>query len=492
MTVNLDSEITPIDPEKTEYARMLANLQGNILKSHGRNFSLHLFLTFAAAPEISRRWVAGFAERFVTSAYQQHLQSKALNDVERLFGGFYLSAAGYQSLGFDDLSEFEEDNSIENNVLISFKDGMAAGFDELSDAPPDEWDAPFRDHQIHALILLADDDEEKLLEATKQIKSALEKIGAKIFVQKGAVLRDANGKPIEHFGFRDCISQPLFYQQDIEKEREKGFDRWDATAPLNLVLVKDVLSDETDAFGSYLVYRKLEQNVKAFRETERRLAGADCLNLAESDRERAGALIVGRYRNGVPLELSATGRDENLIDYNNFNFIGANDQPSVGKCPYHAHVRRMMPRGELGLSNGKFSDEELRHRIVRRGITYDDRERDADGNPLVSGDAEKDVGLLFMCFQSSIPKQFGFLQARWANTSGFLGKDEVGIDPIIGQNRDLQDFEHQKWYPQWGDGNQTPKTFEFKTFVTLKGGEYFFAPSIAFLKSLGKQSKPPA
>ncbi len=474
---------------------MLANLQGNILKSHGRNFSIHLFLTFADEPKTIRRWISGFTERYVTNALRQHQQTKELNDKnasEKLFGGFYLSAAGYKSLGFDDLNDFSEDNSIENNVLISFKDGMAAGFDELSDAPPDEWDAPFRDNRIHALVLLADEDEEQLLNATEQIKSSLRNIAVEIFVQKGAVLRDANDKPIEHFGFRDCISQPLFYQHDIEKEREKGYDRWDAAAPLNLVLVKDVLSDEADAFGSYLVYRKLEQNVKAFRETEQKLAGVDCLNLAEEDRERAGALIVGRYRNGVPLELSATANIENLIDYNNFNFIGADDKPSVGKCPYHAHIRRMMPRGELGLRDGKFSDEEMRHRIVRRGITYDDRERDADGKLLVEGDAETNVGLLFMCFQSSIPKQFGFLQARWANTSGFLGKDEVGIDPIIGQNRDLQDFEHQKWYSKWGDGGESPKTFEFKTFVTLKGGEYFFAPSIPFLKSLGKQSEPQA
>lgn len=471
---------------------MLANLQGNILKSHGRNSAVHLFLTFFDDSPAVKLWISDFTKRYVTSALRQHQQSKASNDKsvsEKLFAGFYLSAAGYQSLGFEDLSEFVEDNSIENNVLISFKDGMAAGFDELSDAPPDEWDEPFRDNRIHALVLLADDDDAQLSRTTEEIEASLENVAAGIFVQKGTVLRDANGKPIEHFGFRDCISQPLFYRQEIEKEREKGFDRWDSAAPLNLVLVEDVLSGAADAFGSYLVYRKLEQNVKAFKETENRLAGAENLNLSEGDRERAGALIVGRYRNGVPLELSGSASVENLIDHNNFNFIGANDKPSVGKCPYHAHIRRMMPRGELGLKDGKFSDEEMRHRIVRRGIAYDDREKDKHGAPIVAGDAETDVGLLFMCFQSSIPQQFGFLQARWANASGFLGVDEVGIDPIIGQNRDLQDFEHQKWYPKWGDDNEPSKSFEFKTFVTLKGGEYFFAPSIPFLESFS-ESKP--
>ena len=298
------------------------------------------------------------------------------------------------------------------------------------------------------------------------------------------MLRGEDGKPIEPFGFRDCISQPLFYRADVEKAREKGFDRWDAAAPLKLVLTRDVLTAEADCFGSYLVYRKLEQNVRAFRETERRLAGADCLNLPENERERAGAMIVGRFRDGVPLELSPTHEAEDLIDYNNFNFLDTNDQPSVGKCPYHAHIRRMAPRGETGLENGAIKEEELRHRIARRGITYDDREKDADGKPLADGDPEKDVGLLFMCFQSSIPKQFGFVQARWANTSSFFEKEEVGIDPIAGQNTELADFEHQKWYPKWNDAAEPPKSFDFKTFVTLKGGEYFFAPSIAFLRGL--------
>lgn len=488
MAIDLHSENAPLDPENEKYSQMLSNLQGNILKSHGRNFSQHLFITLAQNPKAARHWIAAFTKNYVTSAYHQHSESNSSNENEKsesLFGGIYLSAAGYNALGFEDLDKLEEDNSIENNVWISFKDGMAAGFDELSDVPPNEWDEPFRENQIHALVLLASDDRENLEKSTAQIEQSLENIAAEIFVQKGEVLRE-NGKPIEHFGFRDCISQPLFYKHDIEKEREKGFDRWDSAAPLNLVLIKDGLSDAEDAFGSYLVYRKLEQNVKAFKEAENRLASADCLNLSETDRERAGALIVGRYRNGVPIELSATANDEKLIDYNNFNFLGADDKPTASKCPYHGHIRRMMPRGELGLENGKFKDEEMRHRIVRRGITYDDREKDSDGNALVSGDAEKDVGLLFMCFQSSIPKQFGFLQARWANATGFLGKDEVGIDPIIGQNLDLQDFEHQKWHTKWGDETEPPKSFEFKSFVTLKGGEYFFAPSIPFLLDLDK------
>lgn len=487
MAIDLNVEESPISPDDVKYSSLLANLQGNILKSHGRNCAAHLFVTFTDDAEKVRRWISVFTARYITSAYRQNYESKEFNINKisgRIFGGFYLSAAGYKSLGFDNLEDFTEDNEIDNPVEVSFKDGMAAGAMEYNDPPPEEWEEAFRGNQIHALVLLADDDAERLKDVTARVRQSLENVATKIVVQEGAVLRE-NGKPVEPFGFRDGISQTLFYQDDIEKERKNGFDRWDSAAPLKLVLVKDALTDVEDSFGSYLVYRKLEQNVKAFKDTERKLAGTDCLNLAENDKERAGALIVGRFRNGVPLELSATQNDDHLIDFNDFNFIGTDDKPTASKCPYHAHVRRMCPRGERGLENGKIKDEELRHRLVRRGITYDEREKDASGKHLTNGEPETDVGLLFMCFQSSIPKQFGFVQARWANTSAFFDKEEVGIDPIVGQNTDLADFEYQKWYPKWGDDTEPPKSFDFKTFVKMKGGEYFFAPSISFLRSLG-------
>ena len=486
MAIDLNLENMPIDADNVKYAPLLANLQGNILKSHGRNRAAHLFVTFGDDAAAIRRWISDFTARYITSAYRQNYESKEFNINKiagHLFGGFYLSAAGYKILGFDNLDELAEDNDIENSVEVSFKDGMANGSDEYNDPPPEDWEKPFGDQRIHALVLLADDNAARLNDVTARVKQSLADVASEIFVQNGTVLRE-NGKPIEPFGFRDCISQPLFFQSEVEKERKRGFDRWDSAAPLNLVLVRDVLTDAEDAFGSYLVYRKLEQNVKAFKETERRLAGADCLNFNADDRERAGAMIVGRFRNGVPLELSATQNAAQLIDYNNFNYLGANDRPTASKCPYHAHIRRMSPRGETGLEDGKFREEELRHRIVRRGITYDEREKDANGSLLNDGEPETGVGLLFMCFQSSIPKQFGFVQARWANTTAFFDKEEVGIDPIVGQNSDLAGFEYQKWYPKWGDDAVSPQSFDFKTFVKMKGGEYFFAPSIAFLQSL--------
>ena len=43
----------------------------------------------------------------------------------------------------------------------------------------------------------------------------------------------------------------------------------------------------------------------------------------------------------------------------------------------------------------------------------------------------------------------------------------------------------QTWHNQWGVANPTTE-FSFGQFVTLKGGEFFFAPSLPFLESLSK------
>ncbi|HVE59413.1 MAG TPA: hypothetical protein VNB22_21565 [Pyrinomonadaceae bacterium] len=513
LPVNLSEELSPINPEDSKYQRMLANLQGNILKSHGRNHAVHLFLTFPKDAEDKingvREWIAGFAARYVTSAMRQHYETKEfkINKISgRIFGGFYLSAEGYKALGFDEtlLDKFRErnlqdemdpdDESTPSNIDISFKTGMAAGEMELKDVSRDEWEDNFR-NQIHALILLADNEEDRLRDVTWLVCRKLEDLEISFFRQDGEVLRDKDTKePIEHFGFRDGISQPFFYQADVEEARQGGYRNWDSFAPLKLVLIEDPLVDQVDCFGSYLVYRKLEQNVRGFRDEKDKLTaeltGKEIQNLTNEEKEQAGALVVGRFRNGIPVMLSNDEQAVNLkgfnneqavklTDFNNFDYVDKDTGSYTGnKCPYHAHIRRMNPRGE-----SEHIEKEVMRRIVRRGITYGSR-TDNDVEPT------ENVGLLFMCFQSSIPAQFGFIQTKWANTSAFLGRDLSGLDPIIGRNESIaQETEErkQKWCPAWGS-SEDPRSFEFRSFVTLKGGEFFFAPSIAFLRSLTRKT----
>src|SRR5712691_4961614 len=67
----VDLRDTYIDPARSEYRKMLENLQSNILKPHGRKESDHLLVRFAAGPETVRAWIREFARREVTSARKQ-------------------------------------------------------------------------------------------------------------------------------------------------------------------------------------------------------------------------------------------------------------------------------------------------------------------------------------------------------------------------------------------------------------------------------------
>ncbi len=81
-------------------------------------------------------------------------------------------------------------------------------------------------------------------------------------------MRNAQDKSIEHFGYTDSLSQPLFFQSDLEWERQQGERThvWDPGAGPDLVLVPDPYGREGCDSGSYLVFRKLEQHVRAFKE----------------------------------------------------------------------------------------------------------------------------------------------------------------------------------------------------------------------------------
>src|SRR5205085_9834697 len=129
--------------------------------------------------------------------------------------------------------------------------------------------------------------------------------GTIVHVQHGCALKNARGDGIENFGYVDGRSQPLMLEEDIDDEIAKtGSAQWNPAFPLSLALVQDPGTTEPTAFGSYFVFRKLEQNVQEFKSREQQVA--DALGLTGEDRELAGAMIVGRFEDGTPVTSSKT------------------------------------------------------------------------------------------------------------------------------------------------------------------------------------------
>lgn len=467
MAVNLKRDAKDVDIEDGEYQRLLKNLQANILRPHGRNNVRHVFIAFTAGQPAARGWLKASAPK-ITTARQQYDQLAAREASPGLDGGtvfnLYLSAAGYRALGLDP-DEFGS----------TFEGGMK---NRGKDPDPATWEAPFQ-QEIHAMVAVADTSFTKAKEGAQAVAASLAGVGDVLLIQEGTTLRrpttPGETEPVEHFGYFDGISNPIFTARDLEAEKrtmEIG-DKWDPTAKLVRVLRDDPFTDEEDAFGSFLVYRKLHQDVGLFEQRVTALAA----QIGQSE-DLAGAYAVGRFRDGTPVEKRKTPQGDFSVT-NNFNYFrdGANY-----RCPAHAHIRKVNPRERVPLRD--ILGEGRKRRITRRGIPY--------GKPVpglveesIPSDANRsaDRGLLFLCFQANIKTQFEFIQKDWVDNArfpdGLIGKD-TGYDPLIGQDTNSG----QHWPNEWDNKDAGRTQASFESAVTLKGGEYFFAPSIAFLQAL--------
>jgi Dyp-type peroxidase family len=519
----IDPDVPTIPPTRNTQAAVRAaldDMQGNILKSHGRDHSKHLLITFKtdtpAARKASRDWLASLVRRdYVTSALAQYGQATSYREVlktieadgaitaaDRMamilsvspaFVGAMVSAEGYRGLRLD--AAFTPDDP-------AFLAGAKSQVPLLNDPPVTAWEPAFQ-QTLHAVVIVADDDPVLRVDPLVELfTSELAAMGAKVAIESGTAMRfGPNGEPPnptspvhEHFGFADGVSQPLFYARDIERARTRhgGIDEYDPSAPLSQVLLKDPAGG-ADGYGSYFVYRKLEQDVPGFRGDEEAL-GLEIAQHADPKADRAtpedvalaGAYMVGRFKDGTP---AVDQRRDGLVSLPN-NFSYDSDVDGV-RCPVQAHIRKTNPRGDKQRQFAVPLTQERTQRIARRAISF--------GPVTLSPSPTDKVGLLFLCAQSSIPDQFEFIQKAWANFEDFL-RPGCGLDPVIGQLPSGESRDKavaQPWPKQYASHNQLdfsqnpPKPTDVffpkrvGQWVTMRGGEYFFVPSLSALVRFG-------
>jgi Dyp-type peroxidase family len=236
--------------------------------------------------------------------------------------------------------------------------------------------------------------------------------------------------------------------------------------------------------GSLLVFRRLYQDVQAFRDFIARESAQTGIT------PRAlGAKLVGRWASGAsPVAYPANdpgptvgddGQLNNSFQYalaygpiklnNGVVVPKANDDLFGQNCPFAAHLRKVNPRD--GATDEQSSAKTLTHRILRRGIAY--------GESFDVGDPAADRGLLFVCYQTSIVRQFEFLATNWMNRPD--RPQSGGYDMIVGQNASSG---RQRFADVADASGNNQRVTSLVDFVIPTGGAYLFAPSISFLKSL--------
>lgn len=472
----------------------LSDLQANILKGHGRFNTAHMFLSFEGMPPDEVAALVRSIGRYCTSAYDQLRKNRKYPPY--LDGGpvrcFFLAAGGYRALGA----------GVTMPADPAFQAGMAARGNILGDPPQHAWQATgWRDRAPDAMLLLADASADGVTRDLEAAEGWLNGTGARLLVVERGLQQTRSFRPgktegVEHFGYVDGRSQPLMLLEDIAAEGipqdppgtpPAQKHHWDPAFPPKQFILADPNGRSPLSAGSYFVFRKLEQNVRGFNAAEDALAkqlfGA---SPTDDESDRAGAMVVGRFEDGTPLTLD--DHESKQAVTNDFSYAG---DANGARCPFHAHIRKTNPRGDIERTFGAPENAGRDPIMARRGITYGVRRKTPDGSDFADGgqEPERDVGLLFMAYMASLEKQFEFTQQSWANAPGFVAtevgteKRPTGIDPVIGQSRNADDHRHV-FRDGWTDGPE--KTLGFKQFVTMQGGEYFFAPSLSFLRSVGR------
>ncbi|MEM7507929.1 MAG: hypothetical protein AAF415_14420 [Pseudomonadota bacterium] len=336
-------------------------------------------------------------------------------------------------------------------------------------------------------------------------------------------LKIDKGLPVEHFGYCDGISQPLIEgtpHADNAPRETRDFHQVKAgefvlgyTNERKLKPPTPTASTETDSLnvlpraqgpgradlgrnGSFLVARQLEQNVAAFNrlvsQIEEAGAKARVLDPKPDDpradrhcmREQAAALIMGRSRNGVPLapeiadgkfrarkfrgepeDETEEERQARLRANDLANAFGFADLDSVGlHCPMGAHIRRANPRDALAPNPFKALELSKRHRILRRGRIYGPWQSNAGFDVEATGGR----GLLFICLNTDLVRQFEFVQHSWINNPHFPGRSGER-DPVLG----AWDEGASVTLPTRPRSSQIPLA---EPLITVRGGAYFFLP----------------
>jgi deferrochelatase/peroxidase EfeB len=338
-------------------------------------------------------------------------------------------------------------------------------------------------------------------------------------------LKTENLDGVEPFGFADGISEPqldweqqrqaphtefsygnlvalgeflLGYHNEYGKITDRPLLDPDAASAGLLPALDAPEKKDLGRNGTYLVMRQLEQDVRLFWQFVHQQAGGNA-----ADAQKLAAAMVGRTRAGDPLvpvqqqPIPGIGPKPEQIRQNQFTF---DRDPAGAHCPFGAHVRRANPRNTdfpdrpasllkklltmLGFGPQGFRDDLMSsvrfHRILRRGREFGCELKPEDAlTPAPLDDPKR--GIHFICLNANISRQFEFVQNAWMASTKFSGLTGES-DPLLGNRQAIPGCPVTSDFTVQRDGALRHRVTGLPQFVTVRGGAYFFLPSLRALR----------
>lgn len=528
------AELPGAEPEPVYGAKARASIQGNTIPGFNKDHQHFLFFRLGNVRRAKQflRWIAPLVTSMeeVLAFVRAHRALRLRLGIDPPMCATWVNIAfSHRAIGLvagsADAAAFGDQ---------SFSQGLAARSTYLGD-PTNRRQAGHRRHWVvggprkeaDILVIVAADDTEDLVALVDEIKRrAAESRLRVLFEQRGDTL-PGRLRGHEHFGFKDGVSQPgvrgkvspapgdfitpryidpadprarffakpgqlllwpgQFLLGEPRQQTEHLFNSA-AAAPPAPPLPAPPNFPRWAALGSYLVCRRLRQDVPAFWKFA--IGAAAALGLPS---QQFASMLVGRWPSGAPI-MRTPGADSAALagdEWANNHFIfDDNTRPSMLRpipgyggdafpqaaadmlgsvCPHFAHIRKTNPR-DIATDLGKPHDSMLRM-ILRRGIPF--------GDPIVGVKRpsprllRQERGLVFICYGSTIEDQFELLTRRWANSP--IQPNVGGHDPIIGQSDRRGARGRFIDFPAPGGTCRIKLKNEW---VIPTGGGYFFSPPI--------------
>ena len=400
-----------------------------------------------------------------------------------------------------------------------FVAGMAADpsrsrrLGDVGDNDPQKWDWGWGQRVPHVVVMLYAKTDADLANWTGQIVTPAFQ---QAFAYIGDPLPTSDMGEHEPFGFKDGVSQPTI---DWERTRTLGvgaqplytnrlavgefvlgypneyglytsrplLTESEPGAELLQSSKDDLATRDLGRNGTYLVFRQLEQDVAGFWSFAKKHA--------PSDPKVVAAAMVGRTTEGEPLiqaRQEIEDVDASARPTNNFTY----DHDAAGiECPFGAHIRRANPRtadapggprgylgrriSDLGLRRHRFRDDLIAssrfHRILRRGREYGEYLSVEDA--LAGKTTNAKSGLMFICLNANIARQFEFIQNAWLGSAKFNGLSGES-DPLLGNRLSFPPGQATDGFSVPSGAGLSCRLAGLPQFVFVRGGAYFFLPGL--------------